>query len=177
MKPLTSPSENVSPHISPPAVRERFGFSLVEVLIVIVILAALAAAIVPAFAEHATDAAVTATITNVNTIHRAASLVHAKTGEWPRDGIGNRFPEDFTGYLDPVVFKNPTPIGGRYDWNGEAKWGGVYAGISICHTGSSPLPRSTWREIDRRIDDGNLKSGRVYIYKGRFLQFEFVPDE
>lgn len=59
------------------------GFTLLELLIVISIIAILAAAVVPNFIGFDSEARISATMTNLNTLRTRISLFRAKEGEYP----------------------------------------------------------------------------------------------
>jgi len=69
----------------------RKGFTLVELLIVVLIIGALAAIAVPRLGASANSAKINACNTNVDTINRQIELYMANTGTWPKkfDEIGN----------------------------------------------------------------------------------------
>ena len=61
-------------------------------------------------------------------------------------------------------FKNPTPIGGSYDWEGPESWG--FAGIAIqqpTHGVAGLL------ELDQLIDDGKLYTGKFRFQHNSYI--------
>lgn len=63
--------------------RSRKGFTLVELLIVVLILGALAAIAIPRIVGGATSAKINACGTNVDLINSQIELFYANTGKWP----------------------------------------------------------------------------------------------
>ena len=64
-------------------VSASMGFTLLELLIVISIIAILAATIVPNFIGFDSEARISATMTNLNTLRTRVALYRAKEGEYP----------------------------------------------------------------------------------------------
>lgn len=65
------------------SVRSKNGFTLIELLIVITIIAILAATIIPNFIGFDTEARVTASKTNLETLRTRVTLFRAKEGKYP----------------------------------------------------------------------------------------------
>jgi len=63
--------------------RSRKGFTLVELLIVVLILGALAAIAIPRIVGGATSAKINACKTNVDLVNSQIELFYANTGSWP----------------------------------------------------------------------------------------------
>ena len=63
--------------------KKQPGFTLVELLIVVIILALLAAVVVPQFSAPTTDARISSLDTNLNNIRTAIDLYYQKHGEYP----------------------------------------------------------------------------------------------
>lgn len=61
----------------------RKGFTLVELLVVVLILGALAAIAVPRIIGGATNAKINACMTNVDLINSQIELYYANNGSWP----------------------------------------------------------------------------------------------
>ena len=68
--------------------RRRSGFTLVEMLLVLVILAALAAVVVPKFAGRSTQATVTAAESQISNLEIALDSFEVDNGYYPKGGDG-----------------------------------------------------------------------------------------
>lgn len=136
------------------------GFTLVELVAVIVVLGVLAGVAVPKYLDFSSRARVSRIAEDLGILHRSLWAYNRDTGLWPPDTTvwGQELPE-----LQPYFMMNPfanrNALGGQYDWNphtpqhhiGMANW-------------SSTSPSQTEREavmtqVDQFIDDGNLNSG------------------
>ena len=65
--------------------RVKRGFTLVELLVVVLILGALAAIAIPRISQSAESAKINACKTNVDLINSQIELYYANTGDWPAD--------------------------------------------------------------------------------------------
>lgn len=145
--------------------RRRAGFTLIELVTVVLILGILVGVAMPRLLDGNRDADIEATISHLKTIATAAEIAYNQTGAWPADSRHGDMPPELADYLRPNLFDTPCPVGGRYDWdNGSIS--GFDVAISIYELAPD---RSLWNEIDRRIDDGDLSAGWVRSPGGRRL--------
>lgn len=140
------------------------GFTLVEIMIVVVIIGLLAAIAIPAFQKLRTKSQITAFANDLRIGRDGFDSYAMENGRWPPDGISG-LPAEIDGYVSDTRFSGPTPLGGNWDWdNGQF---GFTAGLSVI----SPTANvTTMRQLDQSIDDGNLATGNFrarsngYIY-------------
>jgi len=87
------------------------AFTLLELLIVISIIAILAATIVPNFIGFDTEARLSATTTNLNTLRTRVSLYRAKEGEYP-SSLGDLLTKTYedVGVVQPFLEKLPVEM-------------------------------------------------------------------
>ena len=153
----------------PPSLRQARnlpvrGFTLVEIMIVVVIIGLLAALAMPAFNRVRKQARIGAFVNDLR-IGRAGFEAYAlEKGRWPPDGSSG-MPAEINGYISLAKFNGPTPLGGNWDW--DFNQFGFAAGLSV-YTPTADV--ATMRIVDQRIDDGNLTTGlfrsrsQGYIY-------------
>ena len=149
----------------------RRGFTLVEMVIVVLIVGILAGVASPRFLDVGQDAAEQATVTQVLEIFRAAELFRAERGVWPKNSEAGEFPADLKGQLPEMLFIEPGPLGQPYDWNGEGTTMPTL-GVSL----AEGIPTSIQQSIDNQYDDGNLKTGWITVTTDKQLNFELAPN-
>ncbi|MSU23438.1 MAG: type II secretion system protein GspG [Opitutus sp.] len=91
----------------------RRGFTLVELLLVLVILGILAALVIPKFTGRTEQARITAAITQISSFGTALDAFEVDTGSYPRgqDGLQQLLiqPADTTGWRGPYL-KSDIPL-------------------------------------------------------------------
>ena len=134
--------------------RSRGGFTLIEIMVVVVIIGVLAAMVMPAFQRVRRRAVNTRYLNDARQIRDAAERYALENGAFPPNGIGALHP-NLRGYVPDSLFNSTTtPLGGVWDWDYEQD--GFTASISVYQF---TVPDAQLLEIDRLIDDGNLSAG------------------
>lgn len=94
--------------------RVKKGFTLVELLVVVLILGALAAIAIPRISQSAESAKINACKTNVDLINSQIELYYANTGDWPADLKSIAGNEDYFPDGAPVC-----PLGTNYSYSAD----------------------------------------------------------
>jgi prepilin-type N-terminal cleavage/methylation domain-containing protein len=135
----------------------RPGFTLIEVLIVIIILGILAAVVVPAFSGMTDEARKGAFIRDLKTYADAIEIYTARTGYFVADSSSGEFPPELDGYLDAEEWERGTPLGGV--WDVELMEQGITSGVGVHFQGGSNPGNAFMADVDARFDDGDLTTG------------------
>ncbi len=129
------------------------GFTLVEILIVVVILGILAAIITPQFAGATADAKQSAFISSLKTYASNAEYFMISTGNPIGDTSTGQLPTNgFEDFIDQIAWVLPTPIGGSWDTENDR--------IGVHFNGAGDTRDAAFMaEIDAILDDGDLSTG------------------
>lgn len=136
----------------------RRGFTLVEILIVVVILGILAAIVVPQFASASDDARVSAFIGSLKNLETSMEMYRAREGSWPPDTSTGTWQAELTGYIKQGDFEVSTPIGGA--WDTETNESGVAHAVGAMTDGADAPDAVLLLAVDEQFDDGDLATGR-----------------
>lgn len=137
--------------------QRRTGFTLVEILIVVVILGVLAAIVIPLFADASEDTQKIVFAANAKIFAKAAYLYMNDTGLLLEDSSSGDLPAGWDTYVDVGEWTSETPIGGV--WDMEQNSFGMTSGFGV-HFNGVPNPGDTYmQEIDRILDNGDLNTG------------------
>lgn len=134
------------------------GFTLVEILIVVVILGILASIVLPMF--NATTEAVKqgAFIADVRIFADAAYIYMQETGEYLEDSSSGTLPTGWADYIEEEKWIQPTPIGGVWDF--EQGTYGFTSSFGVHFNGTGATQDDAFMlEVDRIKDNHNLASG------------------
>lgn len=136
--------------------RAQLGFTLVELIAVIVVLAVLAAVAVPKYFDMQKRARISAVTGSIKAVYQAQRTYERDNG--PVTGshwIQADIPTWLTPYLDNrKYFQTSRAYGGQWFFYTQST---NYAEIGLV---SSNVPADEAAEIDAILDDGNLTTGR-----------------
>jgi type IV pilus assembly protein PilA len=134
------------------------GFTLVEIMIVVVIIGLLAALAIPAFQRVQRASKITRIINDFRVFSQAFEVYNSLNGAWPNNvgpGVVPTTPVPMTDDFKVATWQADTVVGGRWNWDNSMSSGGE-AGISVSgYTCDDAL----WTDIDAKIDDGDLTTG------------------
>ncbi|WP_309399632.1 type II secretion system protein [Cerasicoccus maritimus] len=151
--------------------KHRQGFTLVEIMIVVVIIGLLANIALPAFKKARMRTQATRFANDLRQFAGAFDTYTLETGVWPDDANEGVLPAGMVGYIDQGIFERETIYGGHYDWEGIG--GGFSGGVGVAIR-SSNLDDEQALLVDEILDDGVLATGR---FRGDSSVYTLVLEE
>jgi len=141
------------------SLENRYGFTLIELMFVIVILGVLASIVLGQFRDMTGDAGRSAFMTSGRIFTEAAMRFQLDTGDYPEDAASGVLPLGFGDYVQANRFEGGTPLGGV--WDSEYDSFGIISAIGVHFDGTGDTKDDAFMlEIDLAMDDGDLGSGR-----------------
>ncbi len=140
------------------AFRDTRGFTLVELLIVVVVLGILAAMAIPSLGDITTDAKRSAFASDLRILAESANRYNVQNNQHLPDTSSGVWPSEWAGSIPQNQFEAQTPLGGV--WDIELNSFGVVAAIGA-HFGADIPSDADLSAVDAIMDDGNLGTGVV----------------
>ena len=140
------------------------GFTLVELVIVVLILGILAAVAAPAVISNTRDTQVTALMHQLEAVADAAEQHYAANGRWPNTLQLNTLPGDFAGILPERAFLSvpgSSTSGGSTPW---IQW--VYvdsAFVELASVIAYSVEPAVAIALDEQFDDGVINQGAITV--------------
>ena len=138
--------------------QQRRGFTLVEILIVVVILGILAAVVVPQFASASQQASAASFAKSCKSMADAIDWYRARTGLYPPDGGSGSLPDELEEYINRGEYEGGGLLGGV--WDIEQNDSGVTLAVGIHFQDGSWPGDEFMLDIDVQIDDGAFDTGQ-----------------
>ena len=144
------------------------GFTLVEIMVVVVLIGLLAAMAIPGFQKIRRESQAASVAESMRTYAHAFEIYATEEGSWPADNYPAQTPPEMAGRLSK--FDQESVVGGQWDWEYNAS--GVTAGVSHRLNGADP---ELLQAIDAKLDDGNTATGIVQLITPEQLTYVLVP--
>ncbi len=142
-----------------PKARGAAGFTLVELLIVVIILGVLAAVVIPTMGGVTDDTRITAFATEMSVLADAAERYQVVEDSSLPDTSSGVWPTEWDGYIRQDQFEAPTPLGGV--WDTELNSFGVVSAVGAHFNGGDVPADADLAAVDLMMDDGDITTGKV----------------
>lgn len=129
--------------------RRLAGFTLVEIMIVVVIIGLLAAIAIPAFQKVRERSQASRLVNDFRQFEAGFQRYILESGQTPAASTAGVVPTGMDGYL-PTSYTEASPLGGLYQWSGPSG--------NIVLRGSSATD-AVMQKADDALDDGDLTTG------------------
>jgi general secretion pathway protein G len=108
--------------------KAKSGFTLVEILIVVVILGILAAIVIPQFTDASTEAKTSSLASNLQMLRAQIELYKIQHNDNPPSGVGSTFVNQMTTFSDVSGNTNASEsAAGTSGWNYTVATGEIWA--------------------------------------------------
>lgn len=144
------------------------GFTMLEVVVVVVVIGILSAMVIPKFANAREETTIAMAAEDLRTMVRAIELYQGVNGAFPPNGSRS----DDAAILD-TYFKSESPfevqssIGGVYDYENTSS-----IAVMILQDGANQYTHEDALALDVYMDDGDLTTGRLREV-GNTLRYRF----
>jgi prepilin-type N-terminal cleavage/methylation domain-containing protein len=142
------------------------GFTLVEVIIIVVILGVLGGIVFALVGSEDEDARRATFVSNLKRVTSIFSQYYLDHGKWPADKYPGEIPVGMEDELAHFPWTEETTIGGQWDWDPYGSFNLWMAGVSVK---SPDWDAAKMQEIDAAIDDGDLSTGAFRTRPGGYV--------
>jgi prepilin-type N-terminal cleavage/methylation domain-containing protein len=120
----------------------RAGFTLVELMMVVLIISVLASIAIPSFIRVQRRTKSSTIANDFRTFAAAFDTYAQELGTWPANGTAGTLPAAMNNRINKTQFQRKSPMGGQYKWNyNQVELGTTLtACLTINATASAPLP-------------------------------------
>ena len=167
-------------HVAPRR-RRAAGFTLVELMVVVLIISVLATIALPSFIRVQRRTRTAAIQNDFRTFASAFDTYAQENGGWPAEAATAVIPAGMDQRLNVSAWQRKTPMGGQYDWEGnQMQFGTRYAAeIAIKATAIAPLPLDVNQltDLETVIDKGsfNWLGGSFHLGTGLVPLYVIQP--
>ncbi|KAF0095680.1 MAG: prepilin-type N-terminal cleavage/methylation domain-containing protein [Puniceicoccaceae bacterium 5H] len=145
---------------------QRSGFTLLELMVVVVIIGLLAAIAIPTFRGLRATTHASTTAKEFRTFVGIFEHYGFEQGAWPADTAPGVVPPGLEDAFVADDFTATSKIGGHWDW--QYQQNGVYAALAIT---DPTINEDYQRKIDALLDDGDLTTGSFQKLGGNSLTY------
>ncbi len=157
-------------HCSKRTAKPLRGFTLVEIMIVVVIIGMLVALAIPGMKKVRENSQASAISNNFRIFAGAFQSYNLEQGVWPGSHWDQgTMPTEMDGYMNADDWVNGCPLNGYYAFNDPGD--GTSVAIILAATDMSA---DLQRRVDEAMDDGDLSSG---IIRGDNQSLDFYLEE
>ncbi len=151
--------------------RQRSGFTLLEIMLVVAIIGLLVVLAIPAFMKHRMRVEDVAFMDQQRVLMASLERLAITEGNYPPDSPVAIMPAKLSEYIPRNIhWERKTPIGGYWDWDYENNHPsaayGVYAGLVVNAPNRTTLQM---KKIDKRIDDGSIVTGNFRRHENGYI--------
>ncbi len=151
---------------APSSLRRRRGFTLVEIMIVVVIIGLLAAVAVPALKQSRVKSAATRTANDLKKVGDAFSAMIFEnsgmpTGIYNQDANGTVPAGFLTADLPAVIYSRPLGPNSTISFDLRTSLAAANEGVVVLTSLAGDMDPDVMLKIDQIMDDGNLSTGEV----------------
>ena len=139
------------------SIHKQHGFTLVEIMIVVVIIGMIIAMVVPSFKKIRMSSENSRLRNDIRAIADSFNTYALEAGAYPADAGTGVIPPEMVGYI-PTAFTSRTTIGGQFDWENNAF--GITAGVSVA---GFTVPSDQIQKFDEDYDDGDTSTGEFQL--------------
>jgi prepilin-type N-terminal cleavage/methylation domain-containing protein len=148
--------------------RVRRGFTLVEIMIVVVIIGLLAAMAIPAFQKVQDNSRISRFVSDLRTFAGGLETLMLEQGTLPGDPSTGSLSGGHTllaEYINAATYAQETSLGGRWDIDSSDMGVNCVVGVDF---GGAPTAQqlAMLQAVDELVDDGDLTTGVFQGYDG-----------
>ncbi len=134
------------------------GFTLTEVMVVVVVIGILSSIAVPAFNKFRESSQGTRFANDLRTFRDGVELFAMETVNLPANPPSGTIPPILQGYFPEERFTAPTPLGGN--WDVEINASSVTLAVGAHFQGDKPSDERL-QVVDAILDDGDIDTGML----------------